>query len=287
MNLSSAIILLRPHQYVKNLFVFAPLIFGLHFSFLEIIIVFAGFLVFSLLASSVYVLNDIFDREEDRQHPEKKFRPIASGAVSASQAWVLFFILSVLSLLLSYILSTHFFLILLIYFAMNLAYSFGLKHISILDICIISTGFVLRLYAGASIIEIETSMWIVVITFLLALFLALAKRRDDVLHSLKGREVRKSIDGYNLEFVNVSMGIMAGVVIVSYLLYTTSNDVILRVGTDKLYLTVFFVIAGILRYIQLTFVEGKSGNPSRIVLKDHFLQVAIIGWFFSFMVMIS
>jgi 4-hydroxybenzoate polyprenyltransferase len=191
-------------------------------------------------------------------------------------------ILSTTSLGISLLFNTELFTVLLIYFLLNIAYTLKLKHIAILDIFIIASGFVLRLFAGSSVTEIPLSMWIILMTFLLALFLALAKRRDDVLLSLEGQETRKNIDGYNLEFVNASMVLMAGVVIVSYLMYTISPEVEGRLGTEHLYLTSFFVILGIFRYMQITFVEEDSGSPTKVVIRDKFLKLTILFWLISF-----
>ncbi len=274
--------LLRPHQYVKNLFVFAPLIFAFSFTTPNIINSLVVFILFSLIASSIYVLNDLMDIQEDRAHPTKKFRPIASGEVSTKTAKYLFISLSSFSLLLAAIFNFNLFLVLFAYFILNIAYSLKLKHISIVDIFIISTGFVLRLFAGSVATGIELSMWIIIMTFLLALFLSLAKRRDDVLLSLEGKDTRKNIDGYNLEFVNATMVLMSGVVIVSYILYTVSAGVTQRLHTEYLYLTSFFVIIGIFRYMQITFVENNSGSPSKIVVKDTFMKVTILLWILSF-----
>ena len=171
----------------------------------------------------------------------------------------------------------------------NLFYSFRLKHIPILDITLLSIGFVLRLYIGSAAAgpgEVPLSMWIVLITFLFALFLALAKRRDDVLLSAEGKKVRKAIDGYNLEFINGAMMVMASVVIVSYISYCISEEVIHRLKTDKLFFTVIFVVLGILRYMQITFVEQKSGNPTKVLMKDLFLQLVIVGWLASFVLLV-
>lgn len=227
------------------------------------------------------------DIKEDQQHPTKKFRPLASGKVSKSTAKIMIVSLSGFSLITSYIFSPSLFTILLIYFILNILYSLGLKHITIVDIFIIATGFVLRLFAGSSVIDAPLSMWIIIITFLLALFLALAKRRDDVLLASKGKEIRKNIDGYNLEFVNASMVLMSGVVLVSYILYTVSESVMEKLGTQYLYLTTFFVLLGIIRYMQITFVEQNSGSPTKIVLKDRFLQLTILGWIVSFIVIVK
>lgn len=277
--------LLRIHQYIKNLFIFMPLLFS--FSYMDAhnnINTIITFVLFSLLASSVYIFNDLMDINEDRAHPTKKNRPLASGAVSTKSAKILILLLSLTSLSLSLLLNFELFIVLFIYFILNILYSIKLKHIAILDIFIIATGFVLRLFAGSVVTGINLSMWIILMTFLLAIFLALAKRRDDVLLSLEGQETRKNIDGYNLEFVNASMVLMAGVVIVSYIQYTISPEVIARIGTEYLYLTSFFVILGILRYMQITFVEQDSGSPTKVIIKDTFLKLTIAMWLLSFLV---
>lgn len=287
MNIFNIIILLRPHQYIKNLFIFAPILFSFHFVLNDVFNTLIVFILFSLLASSIYVLNDYMDIEEDKEHPKKRFRPLASGKVSKNIAKMLIITLSGISLITSFLFNIHLFIVLCIYFILNIAYSLKLKHITIVDIFIIATGFVLRLFAGASVIEIPLSMWIIIMTFLLALFLAIAKRRDDVLLSLEGKETRKNIDGYNLEFVNAVMVFMSGVIVVAYILYTVSWDVIKRLNTEHLYLTSFFVILGIMRYMQITFVEENSGSPTKIVLKDKFLQITILFWLLSFYLIVK
>lgn len=279
--------LLRPHQWIKNFFVFAPLFFTFNFQTEVVTTVAIGFALFSLAASSIYVLNDYHDIAEDRAHPTKKNRPLASGAVSKKTAIILMLTLFSVSLVGAAILSSMFVLVLAIYILMNIAYTFGLKHISILDISIIAIGFVLRIYAGAVLIGNTPSMWIVLVTFVLALFLALAKRRDDCLLALDGKKTRKNIDGYNLEMVNAAMTLMAGVTVMSYIMYTVSPEVIERLGTHNLYLTSVFVIIGILRYMQLTFVEQNSGSPTKLVLKDRFLQLVLIGWIGSFYLIVK
>ncbi len=279
--------LLRVHQYMKNLFVFAPLFFSFSFTSTNITNTFVVFVLFSLIASSIYILNDYMDIEEDRQHPKKKFRPLASGEVSKNSAKILFLTLSLISLISAYFININLFIVLIIYFILNIAYSIKLKHITIVDIFIIATGFVLRLFAGASVIETPLSMWIIIMTFLLALFLAIAKRRDDVVLSGQGKEIRKNIDGYNLEFVNAVMVFMSGVIVVAYILYTVSEDVVKRLNTQYLYLTSFFVILGIMRYMQITFVEENSGSPTKIILRDKFLQITIIFWLISFFIVVK
>ncbi|MFA5519521.1 MAG: decaprenyl-phosphate phosphoribosyltransferase [Spirochaetota bacterium] len=276
--------LLRPHQYIKNLFIFAPLFFTFSFTIQQLVDLSITFILFSILASSIYIFNDFKDIEEDKQHPQKKHRPLASGKVKISSALFLIVILSGFSLTFAFFFNQKMFIVLVVYFFLNLAYSIKLKHITIIDIFVIATGFVLRLFAGAAVIENQLSMWIIIMTFLLALFLAVAKRRDDVLLASDGKETRKSIDGYNLEFVNAAMVFMAGVIVVAYVLYTVSDDVIVRLNSSNLYLTAFFVILGVMRYMQITFVEGNSGSPTKIVLKDRFLKFTIFFWLVSFFV---
>lgn len=180
--------LIRPHQWIKNFFIFAPLFFSFDFSNEKFISVLIGFILFILAASGIYILNDYHDIAEDRDHPIKKNRPLASGTVSKSIAKILILAFISMAIIGSMYISYTFAFILGIYIIMNVAYTFGLKHISILDISIIAIGFVLRIYAGATLIDNTPSMWIVLVTFVLALFLALAKRRDDCLLALDGKK---------------------------------------------------------------------------------------------------
>jgi 4-hydroxybenzoate polyprenyltransferase len=270
---------MRPHQYVKNLFIFLPIFFALKITDVDLLIqAFIAFIAFSLTASAIYTLNDYHDIEEDREHPKKKSRPLASGAISKKQAVGIMAILSLAGFALMFSLSLQAGAILATYVVMNIAYSFYLKHIAILDVTIIAIGFVLRLFIGSAVTGIALSMWIVIMTFLLALFLALAKRRDDVLIYLEtGKKMRKVIDGYNLPFLDGAMMIMASVVIVAYTLYTTSTTI-----NEYLYLTSIFVILGIMRYLQIAFVLEDSGSPTKIVLRDRFTQLTLLGWILSF-----
>ena len=284
MTLSSIIKLMRPHQYIKNLFIFLPLFFALKITNPSLLTnAFIAFIAFSLTASAIYTLNDYHDIEEDRQHAKKKHRPLASGAISKPQAIIIMSVLFVAGFMLMASLSIKAVGILAAYVVMNVAYSFYLKHVAILDVVIIAIGFVLRLFVGSAVTDIPLSMWIVIMTFLLALFMALAKRRDDVLIYLDtGKKMRKVIDGYNLQFLDTAMAIMASVVIVAYTIYTTSPEVVAKVHSEYLYLTALFVILGIMRYLQVAFVLKESGSPTRIVLKDRFMQLTLIGWVLTF-----
>ncbi|MEC9206021.1 MAG: UbiA prenyltransferase family protein [Pseudomonadota bacterium] len=281
------ITLLRPEQYVKNLFIFAPLFFSFKFNFINISNSLLAFFLFSLVASSAYIFNDLMDINDDRNHPVKKFRPLADGKVSLTTAKTLIFLLSGIALAISWIVNTNLFFILFVYLVLNILYSLKLKHITILDISIIATGFVLRIFAGSFSINEDLSMWIITMTFLLALFLGLAKRRDDVLLSEEGTKTRRNIDGYNLEFINAAMVLMSGIIAVAYILFTTSTETINKFNTEYLYVTSFFVILGILRYMQITFVEKNSGDPTYILYKDKFLKITIILWLISFYLMVK
>ena len=279
--------LMRPHQYIKNLALFLPAFFALRIT--DPILLGKTILAavaFSLAASSVYILNDYRDREDDRLHPVKKNRPLAAGTVSVQNAWILMGVLLLSSLTVLGIMNQTAFFLLVAYLSLNVAYSFGLKHIPIIDIFIIAIGFVIRIAVGAEVGDIPLSMWIILITFLLALFIALAKRRDDVILAAEGKKVRKSIDGYNLEFINGAMMMIGAVMMVAYISYTISPEIQNKFNNQSLYLTAFFVLLGVLRYLQITFVEQKSGHPARILLSDIFLQLTVLAWLATFGVLL-
>jgi decaprenyl-phosphate phosphoribosyltransferase len=219
-------ILARTHHYIKNIIIFAPLFFsGMLLNEVKLLSTFYTFVFFSLAASSVYILNDLMDANEDRQHPKKKLRPVASGAVGKITAVIAMITLLVISITGSVFISHSVSMLITAYVVMNIFYSIWLKHIVILDVTIIAVGFVLRIFVGTAAIQMQTSMWIVLMTFLLSLFLAFAKRRDDVLLFKDGKKVRSNISGYNLDFINVAMSIMASVVLVAYISYTISDEV--------------------------------------------------------------
>ncbi|HIM94077.1 MAG TPA: prenyltransferase [Campylobacterales bacterium] len=275
---------MRPHQYIKNIFIFIPLFFALKITNTGLLLdSFIAFAAFSMAASSVYILNDYFDIEDDKNHPKKRFRPLASGGVSKKEGIIMMILLFVGSMALISCFSFSAVAILLFYVMMNITYSLYLKHIAILDVIIIAIGFVLRLFMGSVVTGIVLSHWIVIMTFLLALFMALAKRRDDVLiYENTGKKMRRVVDGYSLQFLDIAMAIMASVVIVSYVMYTSSVDVMERMNSQHLYLTALFVIMGVMRYLQIAFVFLDSGSPTQIVLKDRFIQMTLVSWLVSF-----
>ncbi len=278
---------MRPRQWVKNAFVVAPLFFSpwaVNAATMRAVAI--AVVVFCLLSSAVYVINDYFDREGDRLHPEKKFRPLASGEVTPVQGIILAIGLLIASAGLSGFLPTpRFALFAGTYFVLNLLYSIWLKHVAILDVLIVAAGFVLRIDAGASVIDVSPSVWISLATGLLALFMALAKRRDDLVKTMTSTH-RASLSGYNLRFVDTCLAMTLAALIVCYLMYTTDIETIRRFKTDHLWLTSTFVIAGVMRYLQITLVEERSGSPTDIVLTDPFLIVTVIGWALAFGVLI-
>lgn len=294
--------LLRPKDWAKNLFLFIPLFFsGELFNWSIYPKLISGVIAFCFIASSIYIINDIRDIDDDRKHPVKSSRPLPSGSISISSALITCIILIIIGFTIAFLTNYKFLFILAIYFLINLGYSFGLKNIPILDIIIVSIGFVLRVKSGAIIGKIGVSEWLNIMIFLLALFMAIGKRRDDVLLKLSsGTDMRKSIKGYNLEFLNVILALVCAVIIVAYFMYTMSPEVQLRIsalgnsglssnagyGTYRLYYTCFFVLAGILRYLQIIFVQSASGSPTKILYKDRFIQITIFLWIASFYVII-
>jgi decaprenyl-phosphate phosphoribosyltransferase len=280
--------LIRPKDWAKNLFLFIPVFFsGNIFDLNKLLQVFAGFACFSCIASCVYIINDYRDIEDDKIHPTKCKRPLASGAISKTAALVILLLLLVIGFAGAWFIRDKFLFVLSIYFLLNVGYSFGLKNIPILDIFIIAIGFVLRVKAGGVIAKIGLSEWLNIMVFLLALFMGIAKRRDDVLIKLSsGNDMRKAVKGYNLDFINVAISLICAIIIVSYFMYTMSPEIILRLQTYRLYYTCLFVLAGILRYLQLIFVDQSSQSPTKILYKDRFIQLTILLWVISFYIIL-
>jgi len=278
--------LLRPAQWVKNLFVAAPLFFTppaiLPATMLRVAL---GVAAFCCVSSAIYILNDYFDREADRQHPLKATRPLAAGTVGVPTAFACFLALLLGGLALAMWLAPDFAAVASAYAAMNGAYSIWLKHVAIIDVLIVAMSFVLRVLAGAVLIGVRPSAWILIVSGLLALFIALGKRRDDLVQSLSD-EHRRSLKGYSQGFLDTSVAVVLGALLVTYMIYTTDRQVMEELGTDRLVYTVIFVIAGILRYLQIIFVERRSGAPTEIALTDRFLIITIALWVLTLAVLI-
>lgn len=284
--------LIRPKQWLKNVFVLIPMFFGgslLDASDVQSSLL--AFMAYSFIASSVYCFNDIIDVEADRRHPVKRSRPLASGAVKASAAWCLMALMAALSGAVLTLMPGDSALsvaaALGVYYVLNLCYCAKLKQYAIVDVCIIAFGFVLRVLAGGLATGIAVSNWLVMMTFLLTLFLSFAKRRDDVLRMNEtGEAPRKNTIQYNLTFINQAITITASVTLVCYIMYTVSPEVTRRLHSDMLYLTCGYVLLGLLRYIQITVVDKKSGDPTKIMLRDRFTQIVVLLWALTFLVII-
>ena len=280
--------LIRPHQWIKNLVVLLPVFFG--GALLQPEAVYAALvtaLSFSFAASSIYCLNDIVDVEDDRRHPVKCHRPMASGAITVVQGYLLMALMFALSMVSTLLLSSHqteTASVILFYWLLNIAYCLRLKRYAIIDVCIVAFGFVLRILAGGYATDIRLSRWIVLMTFLLMLFLSFAKRRDDVVRMNEtGHAPRQNTIRYNLTFINQSITITASVTLVCYIMYTVSPETIQNFHTDYLYLTSVFVLVGLLRYIQISVVDKKSGDPTKVMLHDRFMQCTVLAFGLAFL----
>jgi len=283
--------LIRPKQWIKNLIVLLPVFFGgalLHPS-----AIYAGLITalsFSFAASSIYCLNDIIDIEDDKHHPIKCNRPLASGAISIPQGYTLMVLMLILSMASTFLLYDHQLEtagVIAFYWLLNIGYCLKLKQYAIIDVCIVAFGFVLRVLAGGISTSIHLSKWIVLMTFLLMLFLSFAKRRDDVVRRNEtGHAPRQNTIRYNLTFINQAITITSSVTLVCYIMYTVSPETIQNFHTDYLYLTSVFVLVGLLRYIQIAVVDKKSGDPTKVILRDRFTQLIVLAFGLAFLFII-
>ena len=289
--MKKTLLLIRPQQWIKNGFVLIPMFFGGRLLNVDDAIAsVVTFFAFSFVASAIYCFNDIVDVEADRRHPVKCHRPIASGAVSVPTAYALMVILTLLSALLLFFLpqrAGETAGIVAFYFLLNMAYCLWLKRHAIIDVCTVAFGFVLRILAGGMACDVAVSNWLVLMTFLLALFLSFAKRRDDVLRMNEtGEPPRRNTIRYNLTFVNQAITVTGTVTLVCYIMYTVSPEVVSRFHAPYLYLTSIFVLVGLLRYMQLTVVDEVSGDPTKILLRDRFTQAIVVAWIMVFLLII-
>ncbi len=270
---------MRPRQWTKNIFIFAALVFDKQLlnaeSFLRTI---AGFALFCLISSSVYIFNDLADIEADKLHPEKKNRPIPSGKLPIGAAWGAGITLVIVALALAYFLAPGFEAVLIIYFIINMAYSKWLKHIPIIDVLIIAAGFVLRVHAGVTLIQVERfSPWLYVVMTLLSLFLGFGKRRAELALLAHGAgSHRKVLDGYTLPLLDQYIMIVSGTTIVAYSLYTFSAPNVPE--NHSMMLTIPFVVYTIFRYLYLIEIKHAGGAPEEVLLSDRPFQIAMILW---------
>jgi 4-hydroxybenzoate polyprenyltransferase len=273
----------RPQQWIKNLFIFAAIIFSqniLNLSLLGKTIV--AFISFCLLSSSFYIFNDLQDLEEDKRHPLKSKRPLASGRLKKSYALFSFGVLGFLGLILAASLNWPFLLISLVYFFLQVAYSLWLKHVVILDVFVIAAGFLIRVVAGGLAIKVTLSSWLLICSTLLALFLALSKRRHElVLLSKEASEHRPILEEYSPYFLDQLIAVVTASIVVAYCLYTISEETVAKFGTSNLLFTVPFVLYGIFRYLYLIHQKFEGGSPELLIIKDKPLLIDIFLWIVS------
>jgi len=278
--LTAMLRLARPHQWIKNTLVLAALVFGQRlFVAHDVTLATVAFVAFCALSSAGYVLNDIADREADRLNPEKCDRPLARGDLTVAAAGREALVLGAIAAVLSIALGREFVGIAVLYAALQFVYSLWGKHQVIVDVIAVATGFVLRAFAGGVAIHVEVSPWLVFITFVLALFLVLARRRHELI-ALGDDAIahRSALSQYSVRLVDQMISIVAGATLVSYMIYTASAEVEAKLGTRHLYLTVPFVAFGILRYLYLIDERNEGGDPASVLLHDRPLMLAVALW---------
>jgi 4-hydroxybenzoate polyprenyltransferase len=270
---------MRPKHWIKNVFVFAALVFAHQLpEVASLALVTAAFAVFCLLSSSVYLLNDIADRNADRLHPAKKDRPVASGALSTTAAGAASLILAVVAMASAIAISQQLAAIACTYLLANLAYSVALKKVVILDVMIVATGFLLRAWAGSVVIEVEMSHWLVLCTGLIALFLGFIKRRQEIATLERAAEQRPILKEYSLPFLDQMIAVVTASTVLAYTLYAFSPEVAEKLGTRWMGLTIPFVLFGIFRYLYLVHQHGEGDNPTALLLSDSQLMVNVLLW---------
>ena len=271
---------MRLQQWIKNFFLFAALIFsGNLFNKTDVLLTLEGFLFFSLIASSIYIINDISDIEKDKLHPEKSNRPLPSGKLNITTATAVAILLIIVGLGGSFYLAKEFCFIVLAYLTINVVYSFGLKNTVILDVMTISAGFVLRVIAGAVLINVPTSEWLIICTMLLSLFLGFNKRRHELtLLQSHADNHRSVLQFYSPYFLDQMIGVVTACTVMSYALYTISEETVKKFHTKSLIYTLPFVLYGIFRYLYLVHKEDEGGNPTKLAVSDKPLLFNIILW---------
>jgi len=271
---------MRPQQWLKNLFIFAPLIFSQNITDPVLLKkTLLAFAIFCLLSGSIYILNDLKDMEEDKLHPIKSKRPIASDKLRRSYALIAFAGFSVVSFLLCLLLNMNFFYIAFFYYILQIAYSFRLKHVVILDVFIVAAGFFIRVIAGGLAIEVYISPWLLICTALLALFLAMSKRRHEIILLDKDAENHRPIlREYSPYLLDQMIAVVTASTVIAYCLYTISEETITKFGTNRLIFTVPFVLYGIFRYLYLIHQKSQGGTPEVLILKDKPLLLDIFLW---------
>lgn len=279
----------RIHHWIKNLVIFAAVIFAQKYNEPEsIVLVIQAFIVFCLGSSAIYFINDIFDREQDKLHPQKCNRPIASGKLRVSIAWIVAIIIIIISLALSLKFGKAFLTVFVLYILSNFAYNFGLKRVVILDVMVLAVGFVIRAVAGGVVINVPISTWLLVCTILLALFLGFAKRRHEIITLGDDAAAhRKSLAHYSPKFIDQMISVVTASTVVAYTFYTLSPEIKEKFGTDNLVFTVPFVLYGIFRYLYLVYQKDEGGNPTMLLVTDIPLIVCVVLWITAVIVLLK
>ncbi|MGV8934394.1 MAG: decaprenyl-phosphate phosphoribosyltransferase [Gallionellaceae bacterium] len=288
-NMIDLLRLMRPHQWVKNTFVLTGLLFGHAWHSPNLVLhALMAFVAFCLISSTIYIINDIVDLEQDKLHPSKRKRPLPAGKISIASALRLAVILGLSGLLLGYFASVRVVVILLLYTAMNIAYSYSLKHIVILDVFIIATGFMLRILAGTLGLGIPPSQWLLLCGLMLTLFLGFSKRRAEIITLSDDKSSqRKVLEEYSPILLDNMIGITAAGLIMSYSLYTMNAETILIQGTPNLIYTVPFVIYGVFRYIYLLHHENRGTDTAKDLARDPHLLIAVSAWLLTTLLLIA
>jgi len=271
---------LRPSQWTKNLFVFAALVFARKILDGPLVLrTLAAFGIFCLLSGSIYLVNDVLDYEEDRIHPKKSRRPIAAGLIRRGPAAGMAVVLAAVSLACAFILSPGFFIAGAVYFVLQIAYSIKLKHVVILDVFIVASGFVIRVVAGGLVIRVPLSSWILICMTLLALFIALSKRRHEIVLLEENASAHRPIlKEYSAYLLDQMISVVTASTVIAYCLYTVSEDTVKKLGTSDLIYTMPFVLYGIFRYLYLVHKKGEGGSPEELILKDKPLALSVLLW---------
>jgi len=276
---------MRPQQWTKNLVLFAGIVFSQRFLEPELIILsITGAIVFCLLSGSVYILNDVFDRRRDREHPSKNRRPIASGLLSAKGSSVFALVLAAVMLAVSWRINMEFFVLALVFFVLNIAYSVLLRGIVILDVITISFSFLIRAAAGVAVLhsaapDVELSPWLLVCTFFLSIFLAICKRRNEICALESAENHRSALRDYSVRLLDQLVVLSATAALLSYTIYSVWPNTVEKFGTTDLIYTIPFVLFGIMRYLFLVYKRDQGGDPSGVLIMDKAILIDVFLWF--------
>lgn len=281
---------IRPKQWVKNIFIFTPLVFAHRYFETEALYMASlGFVIFSMIAGCVYILNDIVDVEKDRLHPKKKKRPLAAGKLTVRFAIIWGSVLWITAFTAAFMVNLNFFIIAMIYFILNVMYSLRLKNVVILDVLIIASGFVFRVLIGGEVTNVSLSGWIIIMTFLLSLFLGLIKRRQELVRfTLDGKKevTRAILKKYNRVLLDQLISITTATILISYIVYVMSPEVI-NFHDMRMFYTIPFVIFGLFRYLYITYVNGKGESPEDVIFSDAPFTINIALWIITFIAVVA